>query len=99
MAAIQREIISLNERLIDINKGATDATNTFGHYGNTLIQCLTDVRTLAKAINDGATAYTPLVGVLKGQLKYISLMFYLNVICFLFIYLFFSCSNICRCPD
>jgi chromosome segregation ATPase len=70
MAAIQREINSLNDRLIDIDKGATDATNAFGQHGNTLVQCLTDVRTLAKAINNGATAYTPLVGVLKGQSKY-----------------------------
>ncbi|CAF1508914.1 unnamed protein product [Rotaria sordida] len=66
MAAIQREINTLNDRLIDIDKEATDATNTIGHHGNTLVQCLTDVRILAKAINNGATAYTPLVGVLKA---------------------------------
>lgn len=66
MAAINREITSLNERLIDIDKEVTDATNLYGHHGDTLVQCLTEVRTLAKAINNGATAYTPLVGVLKG---------------------------------
>jgi len=30
--------------------------DTTGHQGNTLVQCLTEIRTLAKAINDGATA-------------------------------------------
>ncbi|CAF4551298.1 unnamed protein product, partial [Rotaria sp. Silwood2] len=65
LAAIQREINSLNDRLIDIDKEANEATNAIGHHGNTLVQCLTDVRSLAKAINNGATAYTPLVGVLK----------------------------------
>ncbi|CAF3330369.1 unnamed protein product [Rotaria sp. Silwood2] len=66
LAAIQREINSLNDRLIDIDKEANEATNAIGHHGNTLVQCLTDVRSLAKAINNGATAYTPLVGVLKA---------------------------------
>ncbi|CAF2391020.1 unnamed protein product [Rotaria sp. Silwood2] len=66
LAAIQREINSLNDRLIDIDKEANEATNTIGHHGNTLVQCLTDVRILAKAINNGATAYTPLVSALKA---------------------------------
>ena len=68
-AAIQREINSLNDRLIDIDKEETNATNDFGHHGNALIQCVTQIRTLAKAINYGATAYTHLVGVLRGELN------------------------------
>jgi len=91
MAAIQREINSLNDRLIDIDKESTDATNTTGHYGDNLVQCLTEVRILAKAINDGATAYTPLVGVLKGPLKYLFSIFDFNSTYFLFIYSLFSC--------
>lgn len=70
MSAIEREINALNDRLIDIDKESTGAMNTIGQYGNTLVQCLTDVKILAKAINNGATAYTPLVGVLKGRLKF-----------------------------
>ena len=66
LSSIQREINSLNDRLIDIDKDAIHATDTYGHHGHALVQCLTEVRTLAKAINYGATAYTPLVGVLKG---------------------------------
>jgi len=71
MSSIQREINSLNDRLIDIDKESNNAMDTIGHHGNTLVQCLTEVRTLAKAINDGATAYTPLVGILKGLLIYL----------------------------
>ena len=81
MAAIHREIDSLNDRLIDINKEETDATNDFGHHGNALIQCLTEIRSLAKAINNGAAAYTPLVGVLTGVLRFSILN--LNLIYFL----------------
>ena len=66
MGKIQREIDSLNKRLIEIDQGACDARNTIGHSGDTLVQCLVEVRSLAKAVNDGTTAYTPLVGVLKG---------------------------------
>lgn len=63
---INREINSLNERLLNIDQEMIDAANLYGHHGNALVQCLTEVRALAKAINYGATAYTPLVGVLKG---------------------------------
>jgi chromosome segregation ATPase len=98
MATIQREINSLNDRLIDIDKDATVATDSIGHHGNTLIQCLTEVRILAKAINNGATAYTPLVGVLKGRLECffqcltgIQYAFFVNLL--------FSCENVCRCSD
>ncbi|CAF3947453.1 unnamed protein product [Rotaria magnacalcarata] len=70
MAETRREIIRLNERLIDINKEVIDAKNMYGHHGDTLVRCLVEVKCLAKAINNGATAYTPLVGVLKGRLKY-----------------------------
>ena len=81
MDAIQREINSLNDRLIDIDKEETNATNDFGHHGNALIQCLTEIRSLAKAINNGAAAYTPLVGVLTGVLRFSILN--LNLIYFL----------------
>jgi len=94
MSAIQREINALNDRLIDIDKESTGATNTIGQYGNTLVQCLTDVRILAKAINNGATAYTPLVGVLKGWLKHIFLSHF-----FFYDSSLFSCQSICRCSD
>ncbi|CAF3522649.1 unnamed protein product [Rotaria socialis] len=70
IAESEREIIRLNELLIDIDKGVTDATNIYGHHGDTLVRCLAEIKCLAKAINNGATAYTPLVGVLKGRLKY-----------------------------
>ena len=72
VAEIQREIDSLNAKLVNIDKNEDDAATNIGHHGNTLIQCLTEIRILAKAINNGATAYKPLVGVLKGEFTFIS---------------------------
>ena len=76
-AAIQREIDSLNAKLVNIDKEEGNATTALGLQGNTLIQCLTDIRVLAKAISNGATAYKPLVGVLKGSFLFLGPMLHL----------------------
>lgn len=69
MASIQKQIDELHQRLVDIDKTAKDVTNQVGLHGNTLIQCLIEVRTFAKTLKNGASAYAPLISILNGMLS------------------------------
>ena len=68
IASIQQQIDILHKRIVDLDKKEIDVGNKVGHHGNTLIQCLVEVRTFAKSIKGGASAYAPLVSILNGML-------------------------------
>jgi predicted nucleic acid-binding Zn-ribbon protein len=69
MASIQKQIDTLHERLVDTDKKEVDIINQVGHQGSTLIQCLIEVRTFAKTLKNGTSAYAPLVSILTGKLS------------------------------
>ncbi|CAF1080857.1 unnamed protein product [Adineta steineri] len=66
IASLQQQIDVLHQRIVDLDKKEIDVGNKVGHHGNTLIQCLIEVRTFAKSIKGGASAYAPLVSILNG---------------------------------
>ncbi|CAF1501103.1 unnamed protein product [Didymodactylos carnosus] len=70
IASLQQQIDILHQRIVDLDKKEIDIGNKVGHQGNTLIQCLIEVRTFAKSIKGGASAYGPLVSILSGTLAW-----------------------------
>lgn len=67
MKYLQVQIDNLHKKLEEIDKKEIDTENRIGLHGNTLIQCLIEVRTFAKSIKGGASAYAPLVSILNGM--------------------------------
>jgi prefoldin subunit 5 len=68
IASLQQQIDILHQRIVDLDQKEIDVGSKVGHQGNTLIQCLIEVRTFAKTIKGGASAYAPLVSILNGML-------------------------------
>jgi uncharacterized coiled-coil protein SlyX len=66
MKSLQDQIDNLHNKIKEIDKKEIDTGKMIGHQGNTLIQCLIEVRTFAKTIKGGASAYAPLVSILEG---------------------------------
>lgn len=63
---IQKQIKNLYDKADKIDKQEVNTHNTIGLHGNTLIKCLVSIRTFAETIGGGASAYAPLVSILKG---------------------------------
>ncbi|XP_054152701.1 uncharacterized protein LOC128951478 [Oppia nitens] len=63
---IDKQINKLYKEIDDIDRDALEAYSKYGLQGNTLVDCLISVRTFAKAIKPGASAYSPLYSILTG---------------------------------
>ncbi|XP_054152702.1 uncharacterized protein LOC128951479 [Oppia nitens] len=63
---IDKQINKLYEEIDDIDRDALEAYSKYGLQGNTLVDCLISVRTFAKSIKPGASAYSPLYSILTG---------------------------------
>lgn len=66
-ANFKSEIKLLNGKLEDVKKKQESVEKKIGLQGPTLIQCLTDIRTFAKAIEKKNSAFSPLVSILGGN--------------------------------
>lgn len=69
MESVQKQIDKLHQKLVEIDETEINIKDRVGLHGNTLINCLIEVRTFAKTLHDGASAYSPLVSILKGMLN------------------------------
>ncbi|XP_054152700.1 uncharacterized protein LOC128951477 [Oppia nitens] len=64
--SINKQINKLYEEIDDLDRDAFEAYSKYGLQGNTLVDCLINVRTFAKSIKPGATAYSPLHSILTA---------------------------------
>lgn len=69
MAEIQRDIDSDLVAKQEIEKNALDTFETIGLQGNTLIAALVHVRTFARSLKPGASAYSPFSSILNSVKK------------------------------
>lgn len=67
MQDIEDNIDQLKEKKDKLQKGEDQTIDTIGLQGDTLIDCLIQVRTFGKKLQPGASAYAPLHSIMSGE--------------------------------
>lgn len=67
MQEIEDNIDQLKKKKDNLQKGEDETIETIGLQGDTLISCLIQVRTFAKRLQPGASAYAPLHSIMSGM--------------------------------